>query len=265
MKITKYPQYMPNKSTDAGIISLQTLEILGLSPKEIDVYLAVLQLGSAPLRKIAEFCQLKRGTVYDALKRLQSVGLIGFLDGQKHRYFTAEHPRRLQSLITQKEVATQEARQNLAQKLPVLEALMGQSEYRPNVHYYEAAVGVRNLLEDVLSETSTTRNKLYRVYSSSDLRDLIANSWPSFNKARKAKGIRVRAIAIGEGGSTHGLDERKWLSTSDSAPMYTIVYANKVAFIGLDDRKQLFGVVVNDKAISDTQRLIFDSLWQSIS
>lgn len=256
---------MTNFSSEQDIISSQTLETLGLSQKEIDVYFTVLQLGSAPLRKIAETCKLKRGTVYDALKRLQSASLISFLDGKRHRYFTAEHPRRLQSLATQKEVAVQEARQNIIEKLPQIESLMGIAGHRPNVIYFEGSTGVKQLLENVLSETSKTRSKIYRVYSSAGLRDLIANAWPNYNKRRKNLKIRVKALAIGEGGKTHGLDERKWLSINDSAPMYTFIYGEKVAFVGLDDRKKLFGVSINDKAIADTQRLIFDSLWQAIS
>lgn len=256
---------LSNKKQNSVSIDAQTLEILGLNQKEINIYLTVLKLGSAPLRKVAEVSGLKRGTVYDALKKLQNLGLIGFLDGKRHRYFTAEHPRRLQSLVTQREVATQEARQDIISKLPQLESLIGIAGHRPNVQYFEGASGVKSILEDVLSETVKTRSQLYRVYSSAGIRDLIASAWPSYNNSRKKLGVRVKALALGEGGGTHGLDERKWLSTDDSAPMYTIIYNNRLAFIGLDDRDQLFSVMINDKAIADTQRMIFDSLWQAIS
>jgi hypothetical protein len=81
---------------------------------------------------------------------------------------------------------------------------------------------------------------------------------------RKKKRIRVRAISLGAGGTTHGLDERKWLSEKDAAPMYTFIYSSKVAFVGADKGEKLFGVSIDDQAISETQRMIFDALWKTL-
>jgi sugar-specific transcriptional regulator TrmB len=242
-----------------------TLALLGLKEKDMHVYRTLLTLSSAPLRRIAQEASLNRGTAYDALKRLMDTGLVSFVDAKAHRYFTAEDPNKLRGLATRRELEMQKAREQLDVAIPGLHALVGKSEHRPAVRYYEGRAGVRDILEDVLAQTKSTREKTYRVYSSSGIRDLIAAAWPRFSSQRKKRGIRVKAIALGAGGKTVGLDERKWLTQKESAPTYIFIYAKKTAYVSLDDRKRLFGVIIEDGAVAKTQRMIFDSLWRNLS
>ncbi|MDP2631647.1 MAG: helix-turn-helix domain-containing protein [Candidatus Uhrbacteria bacterium] len=245
-------------------IKPQTLELLGLNDKDMQVYVTVLRLGSAPLRRIAEKSDLNRGTTYDALKRLKSAGLVSYVEAKSHRYFTAEDPQKLRGLATRREVAIQEARQKLEEIVPALRELAGDSKYRPAVRYYEGARGVRDILEDVLSNTVKTKSKTYRVYSSPGIRDLISAAWPRWNNTRKNKGVHVRAIAIGEGGKTHGLDERKWLTRKEGSPTYIFIYAEKTAYVAIDESNRLFGVIIEGPAIASTQTMIFDALWETL-
>ena len=138
---------------------------------------------------------------------------------------------------------------------------MGWSEHRPSVRYYEGDVGVRDVLEDVLDTCTHASDKMYRVYSSSGIRDLILHAWPAFTKTRIRKHIRVKAISIGEGGRTAGLDERRWLSRDQQSPTYIFIYPGKTAYVSVDANQQLFSVIIEDHAIVKTQTIIFDSLW----
>ncbi len=238
-----------------------TLELLGIKSKDMGVYTALLKLGTAPLRRVAEEAGLNRGTTYDALKRLLDIGLVGYVDAKTHRYFTAEDPQKLSGIATRREVAIQEAGQQIRTVVPKLQELLGASTHRPSVRYYEGDAGVREILEDVLKTCEASREKIFRVYSSEGIRDLIASAWPGFKKTRVRRHVRVRAISIGKGGHTYGLDDRKWLSRSDAAPSYTFIYPGKSAFVSVDARRQLFGVLIEDDAIASTQEMIFDGLW----
>jgi len=245
-------------------LSVKTLEALGLSAKDLDVYVTILTLGSAPLRKIAEEANLNRGTAYDALKRLLDVGLVSYVDAKTHRYFTGEDPHKLRGLATRREVAIAEARQALDEAIPELQEVLGRSEHRPAVRYGEGEAGVREILEDVLFTAELGAESMYRVYSSAALRDLIASAWPAFTKTRIKRGIRVKAISIGEGGKTAGLDERKWLTRETKAPTYIFIYGGKTAYVAADAHKNLFGVTIEDSAIAATQKMIFDALWEHL-
>lgn len=243
-------------------LSDETLELLGLKPKDMTVYTHLLKLGTAPLRKLAQETNLNRGTTYDALKRLIDVGLVSHMDAKTHRYFTAEDPQKLTGLAVRREVAIQEAQLKLKDVVPQFQELLGSSAHRPSVRYYEGEGGVRDILADVLKTTEKSSDKLFRIYSSEGIRDLIAHAWPGFIKLRVRHHVRVKTISIGAGGRTHGLDERKWLTQTNKAPSYIFIYPGKTAFVSLDERRQLFGVIVEDEAIAATQEMIFDALWK---
>ncbi|MBI4599074.1 hypothetical protein HY734_02665 [Candidatus Uhrbacteria bacterium] len=245
-------------------LSDEVLELLGVSRKDFDIYLCLLRLGTAPLRRLAEEAGLNRGTAYDALKRLMAAGLASYVDARTHRYFAAQDPTALRGLATRREVALREARTDLDGLLPSIEALRGQSGHRPAVRYYEGDSGVRDLLEDVLATAERSHEKSYRVYSSAGIRDLIAGAWPGFTKERIRRGVRVRAVAVGTGGTTAGLDQRKWLTDAVQAPTYIFVYPGKTAYVAVDASKKLFGAVIEDAAVSATQALIFDALWKAL-
>ncbi|HAU66184.1 TPA: hypothetical protein DCW61_02440 [Candidatus Uhrbacteria bacterium] len=243
-------------------LSDETLDLLGLKSKDMSVYTTILKLGTAPLRRIAQEASLNRGTTYDAIKRLIDLGLVSHMDAKTHRYFTAEDPQKLSGLAVRREVAIQEAQVRLKDAIPQFKELIGSGAHRPSVRYYEGEQGVRELLEDVLHTAGKFDEKLFRIYSSEGIRDLIAHAWPGFIQQRIRKGVRVKTIAIGAGGRTHGLDERKWLTQSNKAPSYIFIYPCKTAFVSVDERKQLFGVLIDDEAISATQEMIFDALWK---
>jgi hypothetical protein len=94
---------------------------------------------------------------------------------------------------------------------------------------------------------------------------LIGAAWPRYNTERKKRSIHVQAISVGEGGQTHGMDERRWLSKKTAAATYIFIYGNKTAYVSTDSSQKLFGVIIEDAAISATQKLIFDSLWESLA
>jgi sugar-specific transcriptional regulator TrmB len=243
----------------------ELLQLIGLKEKDYQVYRTLLSLGSAPLRRIAAEASISRGTTYDCIKRLQDLGLVSFVDASRHRYFTAEDPQKLRGIATRREVAIQEARSVIDAALPALKSIAGKQSYRPAVRYYEGKKGIKEILMGVLAETRRTKSKTYRVYSSSGIRDLIASAYPKWNTARKRAKIHCRAIAIGKGGQTHGLDERRWLTKDAEAPTYIFIYGEKIASVGIDDRGELFGVITSGGAIASTQRIIFDALWKSLS
>jgi len=245
-------------------ITPSVLHALGLEEKDMQIYATLLHLGTAPLRQIAEEAQVPRATAYDSLKRLLSCRLVSYMDAKTHRYFMAEDPSRLQTLATKQEMVIQEAREELSEVIPDFQKILLWSRRRPVVKYYEGDEGVKEILGNVLEETAKTSKKMYRIYSSSALRDLIAASWPGFLKTRIKKGIHVRAISIGSGGYTAGLDERRWLSHDDSAPTYIFIYADKTAYVSVDDHGRLFGVVIEDEGIAQTQTKIFDALWPHV-
>jgi hypothetical protein len=88
------------------------------------------------------------------------------------------------------------------------------------------------------------------------------DQFPTFSDVRVAKGIRVQAIALGDGGELRGLDERKWLKKDLVTPTYMILYPGKTASISLDAKGDPMGVVIENEGVYEMQRTIFEEIWR---
>ncbi len=244
----------------------ESLKNLGFSDKEITIYLALLSLGPAPIRKIGEKADINRGTVHEALKKIQKEGLVAYYHKEKHQYFVAEDPVALNNLLRKKKNDLEKVSEELIETVPQLRSLYSSSEDRPVVKYYEGPKGVRAILNDVLISCEALVKKEYVTYSSSTIRPKLYEKevFPDYTEERIKRKIHVQTISIGEGGKEAGLDERRWLTKETSAPTYTLIYADKVAFVSVDRKNNLHGVIIEDKHIFETQRLIFDFLWPQL-
>lgn len=243
---------------------LPVLKKLGLSDKEIAVYTALLSLGSATVRQIADTAKVNRGTAYDILKSLMTDGLVSYVNKEKKHYFVAEDPNQLKALVSKQQERLNDVATELEQHIPSLRSVHKRGGEKPVVRYFEGKRGIHALLSDVLATMDAADDKLYYVYSSSALRDQYRDAYPTYTDERIEKKISVRAIAIGEGGATSGLDERKWLSKEEGSPTYTLIYAGHIAHIALDSVDQMVGVIIENEAMYRTHKMVFESLWKHL-
>jgi sugar-specific transcriptional regulator TrmB len=235
---------------------------LGLSKNEAEVYLSLLGIGPASIRRIASETEINRGTVYESLKKLIKRGLVSRSESKNRKQFVAEDPVVLGHLFKDERRKLVALRKELNKSLPVLQGMKAKSRHRPIIRIYEGAAGTRFVLEDVLRTMTEEKEKEYLVYSSADIRKYLYKNFASFSDRRIGAGIKTKVIALGGGGELRGLDERKWLSKNSSAPTYVIIYKNKVAMISLGEKSAPISVIIEDEALAQTHKLIFEELWK---
>ena len=244
------------------------LKNFGLSEKEIAVYLALVELGPSSVRDISAKSKVNRGTSYDILKSLIEIGIVSYYNKESKQYFIAEQPEKLLSAIDQKKEDLDEVRGHIEQSLPLIKTLFEKQGGKPSVKLYEGAKGIRQILEDVLRTLSESTEKEYYLYSSSTAEDRksVYEDMPDFSKKRIAKKISVKISSLCEGGQLMGLDERKQMPAEgkEIKSTHEIIYAGKVAHISLDDKEQPVGVVIQNEAIYETQKMLFEFNWSKL-
>lgn len=255
-------------------LSQKTLRLLGIKPNDFKLYTSLLELGTAPLRRVAQHANINRGTAYDGLRRLIDAGLVRYVNANTHRYFTAKDPQQLKRLATRQEVAVQEAGQYVQGVIPQLQQLRAHAEHRPSVRYYEGHSGIRDVLESVLHGAERTAERQYLIYSARDISELINKAWPAFTQERIRRRIRVKAIALDAGGVEARYAERRWLSSSPRLAStsraasrndtYTFLFDGHVAYISRDNAHKAFGVIMESKDIYHTQSTVFHALWDTL-
>ena len=244
-----------------------TLEILladlGFSAKQIKVYEALLRRGPSSVRSLAAATGINRGTVHEALKELAAQGLVSYYEKAKRQFFVAEPPEGLREVLRVRQQKLAATGRALEQALPELAAMVSIGTDKSTTKFYEGAKGVRVILQDVLDTTGALAvdKRLYRVYSALDIRPALYTEFVNFTAERIKRGITVRVLSVGPGGIEPQLAERKVLSHDIKLPTYTIIYGDRCAFIALRSDKQLYGVVIADHAITETQKLLFDMVW----
>jgi sugar-specific transcriptional regulator TrmB len=242
------------------------LKDFGLSEKEIAVYLALVELGPSSVRDISTKSKVNRGTSYDILKSLIALGVVSYYNKEAKQYFVAEQPEKLLLAIDQKKEDLERVRQNIESSLPLIKTLFEKQGGKPAVKLYEGLRGIRIILEDVLESVAAQQDKEYYVYSSSTVRKNVHEAMPDFSKKRIKQGVKVKTIALGEGGQLNGLDERKWMQPAQKnlKSTYELIYAGKVAHISLDDTENPVGVVIQNQEIYETQKMIFEFNWENL-
>lgn len=243
---------------------VENLLQFGLNDKEIAVYLALISLGPSPVRLIAKEAKVNRGTTYDILKGLIELGLVGHYKQETRQHFVAEPPQKIIDAIENKKRSLETVKNQISKSLPELESMYEKTGARPQVKYYEANTGARTILQDVINITKNSEDKSYYIYSSADIKGYLYKAYPKFTEDRIAARVKVRAIAIGRGGELVGLDERKWLTKKEGSPSYIFIYPGKVAMISLDAADRPVGVIIENDGLYQTQKMIFESLWQTL-
>lgn len=244
-------------------MNIDLLKSLGFSDKSASIYLALLRLGPSSVRILAQKTSLNRGVVYDKLKWLQDKGVVNYYKENSKQLFVAENPEKLQNLLKEKSKELNELDNRLDKYIPELKSLFNKGGESPVSRYYSSKE-INKVLEDVLDVCEESDEKEYRIYSTEGIREFIYDGFETFSDVRISKSIAVKAIAIGKGGILRGMDERRWLKAQNDTPTYIIIYPGKTAYISLNTKDEPVGVVIENQGVYNTQKIIFDQLWNNI-
>lgn len=244
----------------------QLLVSLGLSHTETETYIALLELETVSIRKVAEKSGINRGTTYEAIKKLVHMGLVSVRQSGKREYYSAESPEKIFDIIRDKRKELLAIQQHAQTIVPALLAQQIRPQGRPLVRYYEDDEGVVAILRDVLQTCRSMDAPEYYSYSSKPLRQYLYRKFPSFTQRRIDEGIWVKVIAVGDGGDKAESSERKWIAEPQPGVIssYTIIYGDKVAHISISNDFTPYGVVIEDHGTAAMQRLLFGQLWATL-
>jgi len=124
--------------TDDNTLTIkQTLEKIGLSPNESEVYVAALKLGHTEISAIAKKAGVTRTNCYDVLKRLSKRGLVYFYLKNKTKHVRVAHPDKLLEIAEQQTQTLTQAQHQIASALPALASYFRQEGQSPRIVTFE--------------------------------------------------------------------------------------------------------------------------------
>ncbi len=229
---------------------------LGLTPKQADVYLALLQAGSASVAQLSKRADTKRPTTYLILEELRSKGLATITPGKRIIY-TAESPERL---------AEEERRRSdlLKAKIPELAALYNSKKEKPKIRYYEGTDAIITLYREIFNSLEID------MFGSIITIDptIFKAIWPWLEKFVKSK-KRIRDLVPHDTNSLEFAKKRnsefhqiKIVSRETILPTDNIIYQNKLAIFSYKDTP--LAVVIENGDVATTYKSLFNLVWSLI-
>jgi len=242
---------------------LKELQDLGLSEKEVAVYLASLELGPATAQQLAKHSKILRSTTYVQIESLMKKGLMSTYEQDKKTLFAPESPAGLKRLLQEQQRAVEAKAEDLNTLLPNLIRMFESAGERPVVRFFEGKEGIESVREEALQVKS---KELLVIYSYEKFREIFSKEeLASYSKRRIESKIQSRIIYthVEEPEPNYSplpLAEVQFLSPEVlNVKSDVLIYDNRVAFIVLD--KTLHSVVIESNSIAATMRGIFEYFW----
>ncbi len=244
--------------------AIKTLEKLGLTPKQSVVYLALLELGESSMSDIARKSNLKRPTVYLIIEELNLLGLSSEITKGKKKFYSATHPKRLVEITNFRSKQAETL-------LPHLVARQ-KSANKPKVRMLEGLEGVRIAYQEAFAGLNNKEEGLWIGDTG-----LLQKNFPEVLKLYneilgKLDNPKIRELIHGDE------DSKKWTDEMNAKNMknYEARYINNSSPFGntdqliIDDKimtfaigKEIFVMIVESKDIAQTQRALFETIWNN--
>jgi sugar-specific transcriptional regulator TrmB len=228
---------------------------IGLNKNEAGAYLALLKMGSSKVNDIYEETKIQRTFIYEILRNLIEKGLVNYVVKSGVKYFEASNPDKLKEILKEKQ-------DMLDKVLPELKSIKSFVKEKPAVELYEGKAGLKTILEDILK---LEKGETMYAYANNDLFEKLRFYFPNFVRRRvksgiKAKIIQERIFHLLEGKKKNEKELRGLRFSEKPFKSSVFIWKNKIALLTLRG-DSIIGVVIENNIIAETQRQVFDLLW----
>jgi len=257
---------------------VQKLIQSGFSEKEAMVYVSVLELKGAFPSHIAEYCGLRRSTVYNVLTTLSVRGLINEIEKKNKFFFQIEKPENILRFANNRLNQAEDSLNQIKDILPSIRNIYSTDDNLPKITYYSGEQGLFQIFNDMTAEQKPyemlvftngaefinildeNNKRFYANYmKDKEIHSITTRTIiPDTNADRQAKDIFYKDIDQKYWPVFRYLDKDKFPSASE----VTIYGINKVAIVNFKKGRET-GVIIEDQAIHDMMKTIFELSWDS--
>jgi HTH-type transcriptional regulator, sugar sensing transcriptional regulator len=266
LKISSFLYGLHKLSTLKLIFMRKELKKLGLSDREIEIYLFGLGAGPTTAQNIANYTKIKRPTVYVDLERLKQFGLINQSFKGKKKLFEMAPPEKLLRLIEKEKEEIEEKEIGIKNIISGLKAIASKSEFASEVRIFEGFEEAEN----IISEFAKIKSPTYTISSGTYLEK---SKWANFMKniasIRERRKNKIFIIT-----DPHPLEiklflmedtdarEYRFLPAGIKLPSMMFICEDRIALISM--KEPYNSILIKNRTIAEMQKIMFDIIWQSL-
>ncbi len=232
-------------------MELKTLKEIGLEEKEAKIYLELLKKGSSPASKVANELGLDRTSTYYILLRMMDKGFISALNKGNVKYFSAIDPKKILSLLKEKE-------KQFSTIIPNLESLSKLDKGELRVEVFKGKEGLNHLYRDVVN---TGGEVLVFGVDESKFIDFDSIHFDQYIRDVDAGKIKERLLTF-KGAKSFGSkkSQYKFIPKDYFQPTPIALYGSKVAMIVW--QPSLHIILIDNKELNSSFKKQFKFLWK---
>lgn len=238
---------------------------LGANEKEMQTYIKMLELGANPISVIAKYVGVPRSSMYVILERLKKLNLIEEFERNKIIYVKPIPARNLLGILKSKEKQIEQSLEILEEQLPKLESLENKLSITPTVKFYEGKEAVMQIYEAVLKE-----KEFYAAFNPYVVKKFMPEYFDEVAKVLRVKGGHAKEILVA---CNEALAYRKrFQSTKHQIKILpkgrtfssdNIITGEKIFMISYYE-KDVSGTEIYNPSLAQTQRTLFEELWNGL-
>ena len=237
---------------------------VGLSEKEAAVYIASLELGPAVVQDVAKKAGVNRATTYVCIESLAARGLMSTFVKGKKRFFAAESPDRLLSIVRLQRRELEEKEREVESTIPKLLALFNADGEKPHIRYMEGPQGIR-AVRDLFEHLQGEFIQILPVDEVERIQELIESRTDHIQSLNKQK-VPYRVLAVTKDANLERLPEipggEVRAISAERFPIHGEIVVRDNHVIMYSYKSTLLSLVMTSKEIADTIRALFDLAWE---
>ncbi len=231
-----------------------SLKSIGLHYREIQVYLATLELGQSTVSPISKKSGFKRTYCYDILEELKKRKLVDYFEKNGRRRYFAQDPKQIEEVLKSNLIGFQAL-------LPELRSIYNQAPEKPKVRYFEGKDGIM----EIYQEAQNTK-ELLAIGSISSIYGNLGELFDEHIRKLLHKKVSIRELIVNEGEAPKyicayqkPLQEARYLPEEVNISTDMMIFNNKLAMISYGG--DIHAVVIESSSIVDTQKALFEIIW----
>ena len=233
----------------------EVLSRFGLSQKDQQIYLALLQSGKITITPLSRLVNQPVTTVQSAIGRLVDKGIVDVTKQKSRHVYEAHDPSILKKIIERQA-------QDVASIIPFLNTLKTETTISPKIRVY-----YRDRVTDIFHEALKCEGKLvYEIVSAKDFQEIIGERF-HFTRRRLKNDVYLKSLRVQEteikkySKKTHEreLREAKFLPSELTFRCSIMFWDNTVAFF--TTKEEGLAWTVESKTLVETMKQMFGLMW----
>ncbi|MCF7871519.1 hypothetical protein K9L97_00630 [Candidatus Woesearchaeota archaeon] len=241
------------------------LKEIGLTNSEINVYLALLDLGDSTKHNITTKSNVTGSKTYEILERLKQKGLISTYTKNKVKHFKAANPKQIKYYLEEKQQKIKETENKINSILPQLLMKFNSSEKDEEVELYTGLKGLQIIFReqiDILNPEDY--NYVIGGTKGTDEAPVLA-FFQKIHKLRAEKKIKTKMLyntrqkkSVEEQFAKYKYTEVKYIK--HTSPVAINIYKERTVIIIFGNK--ISAIMIKSKDVSNSFKEYFNMLWK---